>query len=47
MRTQGYLIGEGEATTMFKNDNIFLPDILAEVHEAIPYEKGKEILLHF
>jgi hypothetical protein len=41
----GYLIGEGEATTMFKNANMFLPYILAEVHEVIPYEKGKEILL--
>jgi hypothetical protein len=43
--TSGYLIGEGEATDIFRNANLFMPYILSESHEVIPYEKGKEILL--
>ena len=39
----GYMIGKGEATDMFRCSDMFFPDILAEVHEIIPYEKGKEI----
>ena len=43
--TSGYLIGEGEATDIFKAANMFLPFILSETNQVIPYEKGKEILL--
>jgi len=39
----GYSIGEGEATDVFKSVNMFLPYVLFEVHEIIPYEKSKEI----
>jgi hypothetical protein len=42
--TSGYLIGEGEAADLFRAANMFLPYILGESHEVIPYEKGKEIL---
>lgn len=41
--TSGYVIGEGEATDMFRGANMFIPYIISEVHEVIPYEKGKEI----
>jgi hypothetical protein len=43
--TSGYLIGEGEVTDIFRAANMFLPFILGETHQVIPYEKGKEILL--
>jgi len=43
--TSGYTIGKGEATDMFRCSSMFLPYIHAEVHEIIPYEKGKEITL--
>ena len=39
----GYVIGKGESTDVFRRVNMFLPYILCEVHEIIPYEKGKEI----
>jgi len=42
--TSGYLIGEGEATNVFMGANTFMPYILCEVHEIIPYEKQKEIV---
>ena len=42
--TSGYVIGKGEATDMFRSIRMFLPHIINEVHEIIPYEKGKEIL---
>lgn len=41
--TSGYVICEGEATDIFKTAGVFLPYIQFEVHEAIPYEKAKEI----
>jgi len=43
--TSGYTIGKGESTDMFRCSSMFLPYILGEVHEIIPYEKGKEIEL--
>ena len=39
----GYVIGKGEATDVFTTVSMFGPYILCEVHEIIPYEKGKEI----
>jgi len=39
----GYSIGEGEAVDVFRSINMFLPYVLFEVHEIIPYEKSKEI----
>ena len=42
--TSGYSIGKGEATDLFRRLNMFLPYMVAEVHEIIPYEKSKEIL---
>ena len=43
--TSGYLIAEGEIADNFRAAEMFLPYILGESHEIIPYEKGKEILL--
>jgi hypothetical protein len=43
--TSGYIIGEGEAADVFRNANMFIPYILGESHEIIPYQKGKEIVL--
>lgn len=40
----GYMIGKGEATDMFRLSDMAFPDILAEIHEIVPYEKGKEIM---
>jgi len=42
--TSGYAIGESEATDIFQGANRFMPYILCEVHEIIPYEKQKEIV---
>jgi len=42
--TSGYAIGKGEATDVFARVNMFLPYMHGEVHEIIPYEKGKGIL---
>jgi hypothetical protein len=42
--TSGYVIGEGESTDMFRGAYMFTPYIYGEVHEIIPYEKGKEII---
>jgi len=41
----GILISKGESTDVFRILEMFYPDILGEVHEIIPYEKGKEIAL--
>ena len=41
----GYSIGKGEATDVFRSVSMFQPYILCEVHEIIPYEKGKEIAM--
>jgi len=38
----GYAIGKGEAIDAFRNVSMFLPYVHSEVHEIIPYEKGKE-----
>jgi len=43
--TSGYSIGKGEATDVFRSVSMFSPYILFEVHEIIPYEKGKEITI--
>jgi hypothetical protein len=40
----GYAIGKGEAMDVYRNSNMFLPFVCCEVHEIIPYEKGKEIM---
>lgn len=39
----GYVISKGESTDVLRRANMFMPYILSEVHEIIPYEKGKEI----
>ncbi len=39
----GYVIGEGESVTIFKNLNMFTPFWTFEVYEAIPLETAKEI----
>jgi hypothetical protein len=40
----GYVIGKGEAVDTFRNSSMFLPFVCGEVHEVIPYEKGKETM---
>lgn len=40
----GYAIYKGEATDMFRIQHMFLPYILKERHEIIPWEKAKEIM---
>jgi hypothetical protein len=42
--TSGYAIGEGESTTVLRNVSMFIPYEEFEIHEIIPYEKGKETL---
>jgi hypothetical protein len=42
--TSGYTIGEGDVDEAFKDVSMFLPYYEQEVHEVIPYEKGKEIV---
>ena len=42
--TSGYLIAEGNATDVFTASNMFMPYIIGESHEIIPYEKQKEII---
>ena len=42
--TSGYAIGEGESADTFRNVSMFTPYWESEVHEIIPFEKGKEIL---
>jgi hypothetical protein len=39
----GYAIGKGEAVDLFRNASMFLPFVITETHEIIPYEKMKEI----
>jgi hypothetical protein len=40
----GYAIGEGEITDAFRSVSTFLPFYEADVHEMIPYGKGKETI---
>lgn len=40
----GYTIGEGETADTFRSVSMFIPYVECEVHEIIPYEKGKEIV---
>jgi len=40
----GYAMGEGDSTVAFRDVNLFNPFYEFEVHEVIPYEKGKETL---
>jgi len=40
----GYVIAKGEAVDAFRNASMFLPFVITEIHEIIPYEKGKEIV---
>jgi hypothetical protein len=42
--TAGFGISTGEAADVFRRVNMFQPYFLAEVHEIVPYEQGKEIL---
>jgi len=42
--TAGYVIGEGDATNVFRAANMYMPYVLFETHEIIPYEKEKEIV---
>lgn len=39
--TSGYAIGEGESTTVLRDVCLFMPWEEVEVHEIIPWEKGK------
>jgi len=41
--TSGYAISIGEITDVFRRVSMFQPYFLSDVHEIIPYEKGKEI----
>jgi hypothetical protein len=41
----GYVIGKGETIDSFRNVSMFLPYVYSEVHEIIPYKKGKETLI--
>jgi hypothetical protein len=38
----GYSIGKGETIDTFRNVSMFLPYVHCEVHEIIPFKKGKE-----
>jgi hypothetical protein len=40
----GYAIGNKDSATAFKNVNMFLPYYTSEIHEIMPYERGREIL---
>jgi len=42
--TSGYTIGEGESADAFRSVGMFTPYWESEVHEILPYEKGKEII---
>jgi hypothetical protein len=39
----GYVITKGETVNLFRNASMFLPFVINDVHEIIPYEKGKEV----
>lgn len=41
----GYTINKGEAADIYRGVSQFQPYMIFEVHEIIPYEKGKEITL--
>ena len=43
--SSGFAISEGQATDVSRRVSMFQPYMLFEVHEIIPYEKGKEITL--
>jgi len=40
----GYALGEAEITDVLRDISTFLPFYEADVHEIIPYEKGKETI---
>lgn len=40
---RAYGISVGEITDVFRRVSMFQPYILSEVHEIVPYEKGKEV----
>jgi len=40
----GYMISEAEATDVLRTSWMYFPYYEWEIHEIIPYEKGKEIL---
>jgi hypothetical protein len=42
--TGGYAISEGEAKDQLRRVTSYAPWIIAETHEMIPYETGKEIV---
>lgn len=39
----GYIIGEGDATTLYRDVLMFEPYFLVEEHEVISFEKHREI----
>jgi hypothetical protein len=42
--TSGYAITSGGSTGQFRGSFSFYPFVGIEVHEIVPYEKGKEIM---
>jgi len=40
----GYTIGKGTAEDILRNNEWFLPFVISEMHEIIPYQKTKEIV---
>lgn len=42
--TSGYAIGEGDGATVFKDVSMFTTYEDSEVHEILPYDKGKETM---
>jgi hypothetical protein len=39
----GYAIGKGETVDFYRDASMFLPWVIQESHEIIPYEKSKEV----
>lgn len=42
--TSGYVIGEADGAEVLKDTAMFMPYYTQELHEVIPYEKGKGII---
>ncbi len=38
----GYAIGEGDPADVLRSVGMFMPFVISEVHEVVPYEKEKE-----
>ena len=43
--TSGYTFWEGEATDIFRNLSMTVPYYDWEIHEIVPYEKSREIIM--